>query len=44
MMADPSLIPAAFPDYAREGIPLSQTIGSTANIVTTGHSYSSFRS
>ena len=36
MMADPSLIPATFPEYAREGIPLALTVGSTANIVTTG--------
>jgi short-chain fatty acids transporter len=36
MMADTSLIPASSPAYAREGIPLSSTIGSTANIVTTG--------
>lgn len=35
MMADPSLIPASFPAYAREGIALSKTIGSLANIVTT---------
>ncbi|WP_440764808.1 TIGR00366 family protein [Natronorubrum sp. DTA7] len=36
MMADPSLVPSNFPDYAREGVPLSLTVGSTANIVTTG--------
>lgn len=36
MMGDSSLIPPTFPDYARDGIPLSLTIGSTANIVTTG--------
>jgi len=35
MMADPSLIPATFPEYVRGGIPLERTIGSTANIVTT---------
>lgn len=36
MMVDPQLIPATFPDYARVGIPLERTIGSPANIVTTG--------
>ncbi|QLH83061.1 TIGR00366 family protein [Halosimplex pelagicum] len=36
LMADPSLIPATFPEYARVGIPLAGTIGSPANIVTTG--------
>jgi short-chain fatty acids transporter len=35
MMADTALIPVTFPDYARTGIPLGRTIGSTANIVTT---------
>lgn len=34
IMADPSAIPSTFPEYARDGIPLSQTIGSTVNIVT----------
>ncbi|MFC7155546.1 TIGR00366 family protein [Halomarina halobia] len=34
IMADPALIPETFPEYAREGIPLSETIGSTVNIVT----------
>ncbi|WP_276259148.1 TIGR00366 family protein [Haloglomus litoreum] len=36
LMADPSLVPASFPDYVRGGIPLAQTIGSVTNIVTTG--------
>jgi short-chain fatty acids transporter len=36
LMADPALIPATFPEYARVGIPLEGTIGSPANIVTTG--------
>ncbi len=35
MMADPSLIPANFPAYARQGVPLAETVGSVANIVTT---------
>lgn len=34
IMADPSTIPATFPEYAKQGIPLSETIGSTVNIVT----------
>ncbi|GAA0253731.1 TIGR00366 family protein [Haladaptatus pallidirubidus] len=34
IMADPSAIPSTFPDYAQEGIPLGQTVGSTVNIVT----------
>ena len=36
MMADSSLIPAAWEPQYREEIPISETIGSTANIVTTG--------
>ena len=36
MMADSSLIPAAWEPAYRHAIPLSETIGSTANIVTTG--------
>lgn len=36
MMADATLIPATFPEYARVPIPLSLTIGSLPNIVTTG--------
>jgi short-chain fatty acids transporter len=36
MMGDPSLIPAAWDSQFRQTIPLSETIGSTANIVTTG--------
>lgn len=36
MMADPQLVPANFRDYARVGIPLLRTVGSTATVVTTG--------
>lgn len=36
MMADSSLIPAAWEPQYRQEIPISQTIGSLANIVTTG--------
>jgi short-chain fatty acids transporter len=36
LMADPSLIPLTFPEYARVGVPLERTIGSPANLVTTG--------
>lgn len=35
MMSDPSLIPTTFPAETRVVIPLSETIGSTTNIVTT---------
>lgn len=34
IMADPALIPATFPEYARDGIPLSRTLGHPANIVS----------
>jgi short-chain fatty acids transporter len=34
IMADSSLIPNTFPDYVREGIPLSATIGHPANLVS----------
>ncbi|WP_224270293.1 short-chain fatty acid transporter [Haloprofundus salinisoli] len=34
IMADPAAIPATFPEYAQEGIPLGETIGSLVNIVT----------
>ncbi|WP_224333010.1 short-chain fatty acid transporter [Haloprofundus halobius] len=34
IMADPAAIPSTFPEYAQEGIPLSETIGSLVNIVT----------
>jgi short-chain fatty acids transporter len=36
MMADSTLIPTAWAPAFRQPIPLSETIGSTANIVTTG--------
>ncbi len=36
MMADSTLIPAAWAPEFRQTIPLSETIGSTANVVTTG--------
>lgn len=32
IMADPSLIPSTFPDYARQAIPLTETIGSPITI------------
>ncbi|WP_224447953.1 short-chain fatty acid transporter [Haloprofundus salilacus] len=34
IMADPAAIPSTFPEYAQEGIPLGDTIGSMVNIVT----------
>ncbi len=36
MMTDPAAIPDTFPEYAQDGIPLVETIGSTVNIVTAG--------
>jgi short-chain fatty acids transporter len=33
-MTDPSLIPASFPEYVRDGIPLSETLGTPVNVVT----------
>jgi short-chain fatty acids transporter len=35
MMADPLLIPGTFPEYARQAIPLSETIGSLASLTAT---------
>ncbi|MDY7082166.1 MAG: TIGR00366 family protein, partial [Halobacteria archaeon] len=34
IMADPSLIPNTFPDYVQNGIPVEQTIGNLANLVS----------
>jgi short-chain fatty acids transporter len=34
MMTDPAAIPDTFPDYAQDGIPLNETLGSTVNLVT----------
>ena len=34
IMADPAAIPDTFPEYARGGLSLGETIGSTVNIVT----------
>ncbi len=34
IMADPTLIPETFPEYSLAGIPLSQTIGHPANLVS----------
>ncbi|MBX0325973.1 TIGR00366 family protein [Halomicroarcula sp. F13] len=36
IMTDPSLIPASFPASVQNGIPLSETLGSTANLVSAG--------
>ena len=34
LMTDPAAIPDTFPEYAQDGIPLAETIGSTVNIAT----------
>lgn len=34
IMADPALIPDTFPEYALDGIPLAETIGHPANIIS----------